>query len=271
MPKSNIAVIMSVYKEDTVTMFTQAVNSILKQSIPCDLLIYQDGIVSESLSRYIADIEKLSNVFIIRCKENKGLAVALNSLIEVSILKRYQYIARMDSDDISHPKRLAKQVDFLDLNSNVDVVGTSCHEFGASFALNEKHLPRTHEELVNFSITRCPFIHPTVMFRSSVFTSGFRYPTDTNLTEDMALWFLLLNNKIQFANINEVLLDYRLNEGTIKRRSGFKKAISEVIIRFKNMLSLKKVSFKNIILILSRIAFHLLPERLLKIAYWKLR
>ncbi len=114
----------------------------------------------------------------------------------------------------------------------MDVCGTSCHEFGASFSLDEKHLPKGHDQLVEFSITRCPFIHPTVMFRSSVFEKGHRYPTNTSLTEDMALWFQLLKSGCVFANLNDVLLDYRLNENTINRRHGIGKAFSEIRIRF---------------------------------------
>lgn len=269
--KSNIAVVMSVYHSDSPKSLKLAVDSILKQTVPCDLLIYQDGDVSEELSNQLKEYVDKNNVKLFVNSMNKGLASGLNYLISYALEENYEYIARMDSDDISREKRIEKQVEFLNENLDIDVVGTSCREFGASFALEEKHLPKSHEELINFSITRCPLIHPTVMFRASVFYHGIRYPENTTLTEDMALWFLLLNKGYRFANINEILLEYRLNEETINRRKGFNKAMSEVNIRVRNMISLKQINFKNVSLIGARIIFHLMPISLVKLAYKKAR
>lgn len=269
--RSSVAVIMSVYHSDDPEMLETAITSILNQTAKCDLLVYQDGDIPDELSVVLKKHEEKNNIQLFVNLINKGLASGLNYLINYALEKKYDYIARMDSDDISRLTRIEKQVNFLNENSDIDVLGTSCREFGASFALEEKHLPRTHEELLDFSIFRCPFIHPTVMFRSSVFEKGNRYPENTTLTEDMALWFQLLNNNIQFANLNEILLDYRLNEGTIKRRKGLKKASSEINIRLKNMVTLNRVNVKNLALISSRIIFHLLPDFLVKLAYKKSR
>lgn len=268
---NKISVIMSVYKYDCHLFLKKAIESIINQTIKCDLLIYVDGGVDNKIKDVLSYYNEKYNVKIFFNAVNRGLAFGLNYMIQYSIEHGYEYIARMDSDDISRCNRIEKQVYFLEANKNIDVLGTSCREFGASFALDEKHLPKTHEELLNFSITRCPFIHPSVMFRSSIFEKEVRYPENTVLTEDMALWFLLLNNGYQFANINEILLDYRLNENTINRRKGFKKAMSEINIRTKNMISLKQVNIKNISLIGARIVFHLMPSSLVKLAYKKAR
>lgn len=109
------------------------------------------------------------------------------------------------------------------------------------------------------------------MFRTKVFLDGIRYPANALLTEDMALWFYLLSLGLKFANINEVLLDYRLNEDTLSRRMGAKKALNEVKIRTRNMFVLKRISFKNVMLIASRFVFHLMPLYFVKLAYSKAR
>ncbi|WP_318474752.1 glycosyltransferase [Photobacterium leiognathi] len=268
---SSVAVIMSVYRSDDPQMLQDAIESILNQTVPCDLLVYQDGDVSEKLSNILIKYSDRNNIKLFTNSINKGLASGLNYLINYAVTENYDYIARMDSDDISRERRIAQQVKYLNENLDIDVLGTSCREFGASFALEEKHLPKSHEELINFSITRCPLIHPSVMFRTSVFKNGIRYPENTTLTEDMALWFILLNKGYRFANLNEILLDYRLNEGTINRRKGFKKAMSEINIRIRNMISLKQIDLKNISLIGARIIFHLMPSSLIKLAYKKAR
>ncbi|KII81163.1 glycosyltransferase [Vibrio renipiscarius] len=267
MKTKNIAFIMSVYKKDCPEKLRASLESMLSQTIESDILIYRDGLVSKELSIVLEDYKTYQNIFIYEDDENKGLAFALNYLIDVSIGRGYEFLARMDSDDLSRPGRLEKQVEFLFNNDDVDVVGASCREFGASFALAEKHLPTTHKELMEFSITRCPFVHPTVMFRTSVFENGSRYPTNTKLTEDMALWYELLKKGVKFSNLNEVLLDYYLDENTISRRQGIGKAISEFTIRIENMHALNKTSFRNYLLISSRLIFHILPNFMVKYMY----
>ncbi|PML75588.1 glycosyltransferase [Enterovibrio norvegicus] len=265
----NVAVIMSVYRSDCLSDLMVAVNSILGQTYKnIHLYLFRDGEVPENIQSYLDTISENDQVYLYQSPSNNGLAKALNKLIDrVVSSKDYAFVARMDSDDISRPARIERQVDFLRRNPDVDVCGTSCKEFGASFALAEKHLPTTHLELLEFSITRCPFIHPTVMFRIRVFDSGIRYPTETAFTEDMALWLELLTQGYKFSNINEILLDYRLNENTIKRRKGLDKAISEVKVRLLHMVKLERISIKSVLLILSRLAFHLLPNSLMRLAY----
>lgn len=260
---------MSVYKSDAFDDINRAIISILNQTKSnVTLFIYRDGPVSPEVDDLLLSFSMKDNVKLINGSINKGLAYAMNSLIDlVNLDETFHFVARMDSDDISLPFRLERQVIFMINNPLVDVCGTSCREFGASFSLEEKHLPISHDELLNFSVTRCPFIHPTVMFRRNVFLNGTRYPTNTKLTEDMALWFSLLRQGFRFANLNEILLEYRLNENTIARRSGFKKGFNEFSLRLKFMFDMHKVSFKNLTLVFFRLFFHLLPESFIKFLY----
>lgn len=271
---NKVAVIMSVYRSDHFDHLKVAVESILNQSHrDLFLFIYRDGPISNDINSYIEQQCFIdSRIKYIKSDTNNGLAIALNVLIDIVMGDgTYDYIARMDSDDIARKDRLTKQVEFMNLQLDVDVCGTSCKEFGASFSLPEKHLPTTHDELLEFSITRCPFIHPSVMFRTSVFSSGIRYPADTTFTEDMALWFLLLMKGYKFANINEILLYYRLNDKTLHRRRGFSKACSEMLVRSSYMFKLKKISLKNVLLIIARLVFHMIPVFFVKYAYKNLR
>lgn len=264
-------VIMSVYRSDSLTFFIDAVNSILNQTKPCQLLIYRDGPVSEDVQLYMDSLSTHERVNIFWGDVNKGLAFALNYLIDKALDIKAEYILRMDSDDIALAYRVEKQVEFMDAHPSIGVSGSSCEEFGATFAIEKKSLPSDHQSLISFSIVRCPFIHPTVIFRASVLGNGIRYPEDTYLTEDMALWFSLLYSGVRFANMQDVLLKYRLNELTLKRRKGISKAISEVKLRFKYMYLLDMTSAKNVLLICARLVFHLLPFTVVKFIYKKLR
>ncbi len=266
-----IAVIMSIYKSDAPETLKEALDSLINQTYPCDIFVYQDGEIPLTLTSVMQDYIQNGKVKLISCLVNKGLAHGLNTLIDEVLQGDYKYIARMDSDDISRTERMSEQVSFFEINPDVDICGTFCQEFGSTYALIEKRLPKAHEDLVKFSIARCPFIHPTVMFRRHVFEKGHRYPTHTIYTEDMALWFALISAGYKLGNVDKVLLDYRLTEDTILRRRGFKKSISEVKLRVNYMITLKKITFKNIMLITFRMIFHLLPVSFMRFMYRNMR
>ncbi|MTC47097.1 glycosyltransferase [Providencia sp. wls1922] len=270
---SNIAIIMSVYKNDKLDHLKEAINSIyIQENITPLILVYIDGEIPQQQFEYLESLHSNNIIELISSRINQGLSFALNTLIDKALTyPDIKYIARMDSDDISYPTRLSVQKEFLDLNTDIDILGTSCQEFGAPYALKEKRLPSNHSDLIQFSITRCPFIHPSVMFRRRVFEQGNRYPTHTCFTEDMAFWLELLYKNYKFHNLPDILLKYRLEENTMIRRAGLSKAKSEVSLRLGYMFLLNKFSFRNILLIYSRYFFHLLPPKVMSLAYKHLR
>ncbi|MDW1579758.1 MULTISPECIES: glycosyltransferase [unclassified Vibrio] len=266
-----VAVIMSVYGKDSPEEVKASINSILNQTYDSDLFIYCDGPLPKKLEGVVAKFSDKENIYVSKSSLNKGLSHALNSLIDIVSGSDYTYVARMDSDDISLRDRIEKQVTFMKNNPEVDVLGGACREFGAKFSIDYKRLPLKHDELKSFSVARCPFIHPTVMFRSSVFKEGYRYPIHTSFTEDMALWFILLEAGKKFANLPDILIHYKMNENTVSRRRGLSKSLSEVKLRFKHMKSMNAVNIKNITSLFYRFIFHLLPLPIMRLLYKSLR
>ncbi|MEZ9888017.1 glycosyltransferase [Vibrio breoganii] len=264
---SNKAVLMSVYFKDEPLHVKLALDSMLYQSVPLDILVYVDGVVPDKLRRLLALYESEYNITVFFNEKNVGLAKALNFLVEYSLSLDYEFLIRMDSDDISRLDRVEKQLNFFTQNPEVSVVGAGCREFGSSFSLSKKILPQEHSALKKMSITHCPFVHPTVVFRKEVFELGLRYPVDTAFTEDMALWFKLLKADLKFGNVPEVLLDYRMTESTVKRRQGWAKGYSEYKLRLKYMLILDSFSFRNFALIFARLLFHIVPAPIMKLIY----
>ncbi|WP_255297197.1 glycosyltransferase [Proteus vulgaris] len=129
------------------------------------LFLHLDGEINNNILNYLYELEKNNKIILSKSILNQGLPTSLNYLIDKALSdKRIKFIARMDSDDISLPERLSKQVRYLESHPTIDVLGTACEEFGSSFSLEKKSLPSHHDELVKYSVCRCPFIHPTVMF-----------------------------------------------------------------------------------------------------------
>lgn len=271
-PPPYIATIMCVYIKDNPSYLDKAINSILSQSIISDIFIYQDGEVNKDLEDILDKYSVNPHIFIYKNEINNGLAYGLNYLINTVLDNtNYLFIARMDSDDISLTNRFKCQIDYLKKFDNVDILGSYCEEFGSSFSLPQKKVPLTHKEIISYSIIKCPIIHPSVMFRVRVFQSGIRYPEKTCLTEDMALWFKLIDSGYVFANLPKILIRYRMSNDTLSRRTGFKKSYNEIKLRKYYMIKFNLVTLKNVSLIYSRLLFHILPHRILKIAYKYLR
>lgn len=222
-----IAVVLSVYKNDSPLWLKESINSILEQKdVEIKLFIGVDGNVSDSLNAVISGYRGLNNVHIIRFKENRGLACVLNDLIDIALEQGSEYIARMDADDISMPIRFAHQVRFLEMNPTIDVVGGAIEEIDEDGHLCGKTIfyPVNNESCRRFFSKRNPHAHPAVMFRRSFFEKlqGKKYRPEYRQNQDTMLWYDGMMAGTTHANIPEVVLQFRVTESMFSnRRNGW--------------------------------------------------
>lgn len=245
-----------------------AIESILSQSLkPAEIHLIQDGPVSKDIkiliNSYIGSYNFIKYFIIPR---NNKIAYALNlSILNTSTT----YYARMDSDDISHPNRLEKQFNFLEKNTEIDILGTWALEFTDDLKIEKgfvKKTPISKEEIYRFFHYRDPFIHPSVMFRVKVFAKIGLYNIYFPPAEDTELWARALKMGVNVANLPEILYHQRIT-GIIQRRSNFKSIIKEAKARYSyNTFS----PMLNILKIVS-ICFRILPYQVRKWAYQNLR
>ena len=199
-----ISVILPVYNGES--YIEDSIRSILGQTHQnFELIIINDGSTDNS-DKIIKGFLK-SNKIIYKSRKNKGLVNTLNEGIKLS---SGSYIARMDQDDISYPKRLEKQLNFMQKN-NIDVCGTSYHvinEQGKIIKTVESH--KNNFEII-LSAMMVPFIHPSVMFRNIFKEKNIFYGNNNKVqAEDYDLWIRLIKMNLVFGNINEILIKYRL-------------------------------------------------------------
>jgi len=192
---------------------TQAVDSILGQSFrDFEFLVIDDGSTDDS-SRLVEAYGDPRLRFI-RNRANLGLVAALNKGL---LAARGEYVARMDADDISHPRRLAKQVRFLDAHPRVGVCGSWVRFFPGENGYLWK-LPQGPEEIRCWSFHTVGVAHPAVMLRRQLFIEhGLFYDAQYCHVEDYELWGRALHY-MEFANLPEVLLDYRLSADQVCSR-----------------------------------------------------
>lgn len=231
----DLAVIMSVYKNDRLVFLKESVQSILDQTFTqFHYFIVFDGPVSTEIDTYLTTI-KDTRIKLFRLENNGGLASALNYLLQI-VLKNSEseFIARMDADDISFPSRFEKQRNYLIKNSDISVVGCWYQEIDDSGKhLADRKLPVEHEILKKRYSTRMPFAHPSVMYRRDLIEKAGFYPTNTVLMEDNVLWGKALKAGLRFANIPEYLFKFRKDKEFYKRRSGVKYGWNFIKTRFK--------------------------------------
>ncbi|MGE0590159.1 MAG: glycosyltransferase family 2 protein [Cyclobacteriaceae bacterium] len=206
-----VSVIMTVY--NTEKYLAQAVNSILNQTYQdFEFIIIDDG--SSDTSAEILDSFSDPRLIVVKSRENKGLIAQSNRALGMA---RGKYIARMDSDDISLPQRLASQVDYLERHNQIGLCGTYLNYFDEHRNYSTSILPKTHESIGAFFLFGSPIVHSTIMFRKSVVDlHNICYPTDVRAGGDIA-FLSMLYEYTRFANIPEVLFRCRIRSSSVSR------------------------------------------------------
>lgn len=221
------SVLMSVYVRELPERLDEALSSIVGQTImPNEVILVKDGPLTDGLERVIEVYQRrYSFLQVIALKENRGLGEALRIGLESCT---FDIVARMDSDDICKPTRFERQLTYLNIHPEVDVLGSWIDEFSEDkeHVESQRKLPTTDSELKRFMKWRCPFNHMTVMFRKKAVLSVGSYQP-FYLLEDYYLWNRLANAGCCFANIGESLVWARGGYDMMARRGGRKYMRSE--------------------------------------------
>lgn len=253
------SILISIYHKEAPEFFNQAMESLWDEQTlkPSEIILVEDGKLTAGLYEQITIWKKKLNGILKRVplETNQGLGKALNIGLEHC---QYEYVARMDTDDICTPDRFEKQITFLKNNPNIGIVGGQIKEFEreiGDLSVSRK-LPTSYEELLAFSKKRCPFNHPTVIYKKSVVQQAGNYQDD-HLYEDYALWARIINQETKVANLPDVVLHMRAGDAMVQRRGGLKYALSETKAQF----NFYKMGFLSIPELLRNLVFRF-PVRL---------
>lgn len=210
--RPRVTVLMPVY--NATAYLKDAVASVLRQTYAdFELLIIDDG--STDNGPVILETFTDPRIRLIRNRNNQGLIATLNEGLEQATGQ--DYLARMDADDVCLPDRLERQVRFMDENPSVGLCGSWLESFGTAD-------PQLWSPPVDDAGIRCSLLfesviyHPTVLFRKTLLDdAAVRYAPDYPHAEDYELWTRLMD-QFRFANIDQVLLRYRLHADSVGAR-----------------------------------------------------
>ena len=215
-----VSIVMPIYNSET--YLDEAILSIIHQTYKnWELLIINEFGSNEEGKRIINRYAAIdSRIRLIQNSERLGIAESLNEGLRQA---KGEYIARMDGDDISLPKRIEKQVGFMEENKNILLCGVQVEVFGSEkwdWKL-ETYSAQIRTDVLLYS----PCVHPTILFRRDIIDKyNVFYNKEYKASEDYDFFTRVLEFG-DIANLKEVLFKYRLystNATYINNNIGFK-------------------------------------------------
>ena len=266
--KNEITVGIPFYNEVDINHLGLCIESIINQSIkPKIIHLIQDGKISSLLKEKIDYyIDKYPDLFLLLELPKKGLPYALNQSIKIT---KTMYYARMDADDIAISDRFEIQVKYLEENLDIDILGSWAYEFDENYhdkSLYVNETPNNYEKIKEYVHYRNPLIHPSIIFRMSVFNKLGYYNEKMITDQDLELWGRALSYDIGITNIQKPLIFLRI-QNRLLRRSKLSAIKRQISIRY----SFKTLSIKLNVLKLMSIILRFMPYSISKWAYKNLR
>ena len=241
--KPLVSIVMSAYNP-VPHFFRRAIFSLRNQTLKDWELIICDDCSGPKCRDFIKSFEESdSRIKVIRNRVNSGLAVSLNKCIAHSSGK---YIARMDDDDVSKPERLEKQIDFLEEHPVFSWVGCNAGLMDDKGRWGERKLPE-YPEAQDY-LKYCPFIHPSVVFRKSVFDNYEGYKKFRR-GEDYEFFMRLHSEGLRGYNMQEELFLYREAPHSSRRR-GYYYQLEETGIRLRGFKELGLLTPGNMVYVI---------------------
>ena len=204
MTTPRISILMPVY--NVAPYLREAMDSILVQTFQDFELIVLDD-CSPDNSAEILDTYTDERIVRYRGEKNMGLSNVLNVGMAMA---RGELIARMDSDDISTPERLATQVAYLDAHPEVDLCSCGMELFGAK---QETWVREANVEDVKITaLFHSPILHASSVWRRASFERmGLRFLQEMVPAEDYDMWTRAMAAGLKLVNIPEVMYHYRIH------------------------------------------------------------
>jgi glycosyltransferase involved in cell wall biosynthesis len=191
----------------------RAVESVLSQQcpVPVEFLVVDDGSMPV--------VPPIEGARIVRLPRNYGIAYALNAGLTQA---KYNWIARIDGDDLWRPGKLSKQWSMLQDDPDLTLVASGMRLVHPGKPELDRDEVRGGDWPHVLQLTErigCPFPHGSVLGRRDVFETLGGYPQAAAFQhgEDFALWAQWIRF-FKVAICGEIFLEYTVSDGSISGR-----------------------------------------------------
>ena len=210
----------------------------IREQFEIDIVITDDGSNSKLNEKLIiSSYKNQGKIFFQYLDKNYGVGIAANKCLQFVKKGSYKYMARLDAGDICYENKFMKQLNFLEANHDIKLVGTWARVLGSNrdFLFNIKH-PTHHNQIKRNMYLNSMFVNPTVVFETSILETVPEYPEEYRYAaQDYAFFFKVIKH-FKCANMPEVLLDYIIHSDSIstkKRKLQVTNRIKIIIDNFR--------------------------------------
>jgi len=226
----SVSIIIPIYNVNP-SILSKSFESISNQTFENFEVVLVDDSFSLDTINFCLEYCKIDNRFnYIKPPIRLGLVNSLNLGIKNA---KHDLLARFDSDDICYLDRIAKQIEFLKNNKNIDVLGGNMEVIDSDYNhLYIRKYPITHSEIIKSMHIICPMAHPTVMYKKEIIKKVGYYNDNYRYAEDIDLWLRLLSSGAKFQNLNTPLIKYR-QDSAVRNKDHYKYFLKARINNFK--------------------------------------
>lgn len=263
------SVLMSIYHKESPNHFDECMLSLWDKQIlkPNEIVLVADGQLTVDLDKVIVKWQsRLGHLLrVIRLPNNVGTGLAKNEGLKHC---SFEIVCIADTDDVYPQDRFVKQMTFLAINPDVDIIGGQMQEFVLTQkqVVATRQVPIYHDELVAFACTKSPFNNITIAYRKSAVLAVGGYEHHLFM-EDYNLFLRLISAGCRLHNLPDVLAYARIDNGMHSRRKGMQYLKSErQLFELKVKLGIQR-TIPALGILLMRCVVRLLPATIIQKIY----
>ncbi len=253
--KYYVSVLMAEYNTNP-KHFKESIQSILDQTHKYFELIIVDDCGKNNVSEFVKQF-KDERIVVIKNEKNLGLAQSLNKGLKKA---KYDYVIRMDTDDICLKDRFEKQIKFALLHPEYSIIGGKHLIFDENGIYPKKHIKYGEVNKKDF-LFNTPFSHPTLMLKKEDILKAGGYP-DFKRGQDYAMEMNVYINGYKGYAMKDIVVHYRQDNDAYKKKN-YKSRILEYKIRKKYFKKLG-LPWYRVFYEIKPLIVGLIPKRMLK-------
>lgn len=206
-------------------------SALAQEGVDLELVILDDGSTDSTwqVARAIAASDE--RVVLLRNATSAGIPTARNQVLGRA---RGRYLTICDSDDLSRPGRFARSAAMLDADPGLAGVGVRISAFTDEPSAGSE--PDWHWGLRD---GRLPFAFPGAMLRTEAVRAAGGFARSYAIGEDLHLAYRLAGRGGRFATVDDVLLDYRVHDGSITQRRAVRREWCTLRAQLRGLVELR--------------------------------
>jgi glycosyltransferase involved in cell wall biosynthesis len=259
-----VSVVIPVYNSEA--YISKALESVLHQTYKnLEVIVIDDGSKDRSWETIQHYIKTDNRIIALNNGSNIGIAKTRNKALRIF---HGIYLAPLDSDDVWESLKIQKQVDFLNKNRDVGIVGTNVDIINEkSKKLFTRVYPRNFSKITKDISVKNPFCQSSVMIRRSIIKKVGFYDESLETSEDYDYWFRIIR-VCNGENIQEPLTYYRARSGQLKQEKLKSLVLNTLKIKRRYIFDRRYFSINSLTRYLFEYLLLFLPSPFILSLFW---